>query len=329
MSAILDTPALVESVIARLSEAYVFPEASARAAELLRRRLAQGAYQLARGPALCERISGDLFEATNDKHLRLLWHESAEESADEAQVVAELREQIRRENYGVRRVELLPGNIGLIELTVIPEVSQGGRALAAAMQLVGETYALIVDLRSTRGGSPDGVVFIASYFFPDGDVHLSDFVEGPRGPTRQYWTSSFLPGARYLDRAVYALTSAVTFSGGEALAYDLQALGRATIVGELTRGGAHPSEVVSLTEQIELRLPVARAMNPITGSNWEAVGVQPDLPVSPSAALEVAQRAALETIVEDLTVPNASRAEARRLLNGLGTDNRRTRRIHR
>ena len=88
------------------------------------------------------------------------------------------------------------------------------------------------------------------------------------------------------------LTSAATFSGGEALAYDLQALGRATIVGETTRGGAHPSEVVSLTSQIELRLPVARALNPITGSNWERVGVQPDIPAQASDALEVALAAA-------------------------------------
>jgi len=88
------------------------------------------------------------------------------------------------------------------------------------------------------------------------------------------------------------LTSATTFSGGEALAYDLQALGRATVVGETTRGGAHPSEVVLLTTQIELRLPVARALNPITGGNWEGVGVQPDIPAPATEALEVALEAA-------------------------------------
>ncbi len=129
-------------------------------------------------------------------------------------------------------------------MTIIPEVATGGPSLAAAMQLVQHTEALILDLRGTRGGSPEGVVFLASFLFPDGEARLSDFVEGPHGPTRQYWTSAFLPGPRYLDRRVYVLTSATTFSGGEALAYELQALGRATVVGETTRGGAHPSEVV-------------------------------------------------------------------------------------
>jgi C-terminal processing protease CtpA/Prc len=292
MSTVVETPALVELLIERLDETYIFPERSAQAAELLRAQLGNGAYGSTLGPDLCERISADLFEACNDKHLRLLWHHSPEESGDEAQLVAELRKQIRLENHGVRRVERLDGNIGLIELTIIPEVATGGPALAAAMQLVQHTQALILDLRGTRGGSPDGVVFLASFLFPGGDARLSDFVEGPHGPTRQYWTAAYLPGPRYLDRAVYVLTSAATFSGGEALAYDLQALGRATVVGETTRGGAHPSEVVSLTAQIELRLPVARAINPITGSNWESVGVQPDIATPASDAFDVALAAA-------------------------------------
>jgi len=308
--AAVDTPALIEMLIEQLTALYVFPESSSRAAELLRNRLADGAYGPTVNPEACELINADLLEASNDKHLRLLWHDSVEESADEAQLIATLREQIRFENNGLRRVERLPGNVGLIELTIIPEAATGAPTLAAAMHLVQHTHALILDLRSTRGGSPDGVVFIASYLFADEETQLSDFVQGPEGPTRQYWTAAYLPGPRYLDRAVYVLTSAATFSGGEALAYDLQALGRATVVGETTRGGAHPSEVVSLSEQVELRLPVARAVNPLTGSNWEGVGVQPDVPVTASAALDVAYASALEGILDRESLA-ASHDEAR------------------
>jgi C-terminal processing protease CtpA/Prc len=113
---------------------------------------------------------------------------------------------------------------------------------------------------------------------------------------------------------VYLLTSARTFSGGEALAYDLQALKRATVVGEVTRGGAHPSLVLSLREQIELRLPVARTVNAVTGGNWEAIGVQPDVAVPAADALKVAYRAALETVAASPEVPGVSRTEASRLL---------------
>lgn len=305
---------LVEAIIGRLDEAYVFPDRAAQAVSLLRARLAAGAYDLPVGPDLCDRLSADLFEACGDKHLRLIWHEAAEASQDEAQLVAGLRELFRVENYGVHRVERLPGNVGVIALTVIPDAASAGPAIGAAMQLVQHTHALILDLRDARGGAPDGVAYLCSFLFAGEPVHLSDIVEGPHGPTRQFWTAAYVPGSRYSDRPVYVLTSATTFSGGEELAYDLQALGRATVVGEVTRGGAHPSAVLSLGERVELRLPVARTVNPVTGTNWEVVGVQPDEQVAADAALGVAHRAALRTIADDAAAPEASRAEARKLL---------------
>ncbi len=308
----IEVSALVEAVVERLVDLYIFPERAAQAATLLRANLAAGAYDCSVGSDLCDRLSADLFATCADKHLRLIWHESAQASQDEEHLVAALRERFRLENHGIRRVERLPGNIGTIELTIIPEASVGGPALTAAMQRV--LHALILDLRGELGGSLDGVAFLCSFLFADGEVHLNDIVEGPRGPTRQYWTASYVPGPRYTDRPVYVLTSASTFSGGEELAYDLQALGRATVVGEVTRGGAHPSVVLSLSEHVELRLPVARAVNPVTGSNWEAVGVQPDLLIPAVDALRVAHRAALETVADNPAVPEASRAEARRLL---------------
>jgi C-terminal processing protease CtpA/Prc len=305
---------LVEAVIERLTALYIFPERSAQAATLLRANLEAGAYNLTVGPDLCACLSADLFETCADKHLRLIWHEEAEASQDEESLVAALREQFRLENHGIRSARRLPGNVGMVELTIIPEAASAGPAICAAMQLVQHTHALILDLRDTRGGAPDGVTFLCSFLFADGEIHLSDIVEGPNGPTRQYWTAAYVPGPRYVDRPVYVLTSASTFSGGESLAYDLQALGRATIVGEVTRGGAHPSTVLSLFEHIELRLPVARALSPVTGGNWESVGVQPDIAVPASDAFTVAHRAALETIANDPAMPGASRAEARQAL---------------
>jgi C-terminal processing protease CtpA/Prc len=311
--ATLDAPALVDAIVDTVTAGYVFPDRSARAADLLRARLGDGAYDLPVGPELCDVLSADLLAACDDRHLRLIWHEDPVASADETSLVADLRELFRLENHGVQRVERRPGNVGLVGLTVVPDAASAGPALAAALRLVEHTHALILDLRETRGGAPDGVAFLASFLFPDGEVHLSDVVEGPHGPTRQLWTSGWLPGPRYAG-SVWLLTSASTFSGGEALAYDLQALGRATVVGEVTRGGAHPSTLVSLGEHVELRLPVARSVNPITGANWEAVGVQPDVAVPAAQALEVAERAALEAIAADESLPAASRAEAERVL---------------
>jgi Peptidase family S41 len=311
-----ETAPVVEALIERLDEGYVLPERAAEAASLLRARLAEGSYDLPLGPEFCRRASGDLLDATGDKHLRLLWHEAPQPSGrGEEQFAADLLEQFKLENQGVRRVERLEGNVGLIALSIIPPAALAGASIVAVMRLVQDTHALILDLRETRDGSPDGVALLASFLFPDGDVHLNDVVRGAQGPRRQYWTSAYVPGPRYLDRPVYVLTSSATFSGGEELAYDLQALGRSVVVGEVTRGGAHPSTVVSLSEQVELRLPVARPVNPVTGGNWESAGVQPDVPATAADALEVARQAALMKIADDPALPASSRSEAREAVN--------------
>src|SRR5207249_9413311 len=104
----------------------------------------------------------------------------------------------------------------------------------------------------------------------------------------QYWTVSHLPAPRYLDRPVYVLTSAVTFSGGEDVAYTLQAHGRAVIIGETTRGGAHPTTPSPVTEHITVTVPTARTINAVTGTNWEGVGVTPDRAAPAEQALEAA-----------------------------------------
>jgi C-terminal processing protease CtpA/Prc len=322
MTGSLDAPALIESVIDRLSAAYIFPERAAAAAVLLRSQLQAGRYAGAVDEPLCFLVNEDLLEACADKHLRLIWHEadaSGVAPESDAALVAQLREMFRLENHGVKRVERLAGNIGIIELTVIPDAESAGRVIAAAFELVQHTSGLILDLRSARGGAPDGVAFLSSFLFADGDVHLSDIVEGPNGPTRQYWTSGYLPGPRYLDRPVFVLVSATTFSGGEALAYDLQALERATIVGEVTRGGAHPSTIVSLGGNVELRLPSARTLSPVTGGDWEGVGVAPDIVVPAAHALDTARRLLLGAVAADAGAAQSVREEARQALRTIDT----------
>ena len=110
---------------------------------------------------------------------------------------------------------------------------------------------------------------------------------------------------------MFVLVSTTTFSGGEALADDLQALGRVTVVGEVTRGGAHPSTVVSLGDNVELRLPVARTVNPITGTDWEGVGVQPDVTVAAEVALDTAHQAILDRLLDATDTPALVLEEAR------------------
>jgi C-terminal processing protease CtpA/Prc len=309
------TPAhLVEKALELLCGKYIFPDQAQEAADGIRGRLAAGEYDRLDEEALGRRLTAELFEICQDKHLRVRPRtEDVRDALTESEMQAAWREQQRITNYGIARVERLDGNVGLLDLRSVASADVGGRAIAAAMELVSQTHALIIDLRKNRGGSPDGAVFWTSYFFPDGETHLNSIYEGATGQTRQFWSHAWLPGERYLDRPLYLLTSESTFSAGEEICYDLQALGRATLVGETTKGGAHPTDAFPITPTFEITVPVARAVNPVTGTNWEGTGVEPDVAVAAREAFDVAYRMALQHVLASATAP-AILAEARSAL---------------
>jgi C-terminal processing protease CtpA/Prc len=272
---------------------YVFPDRGRAAADELAAREAAGAYAGLDDEALSARLTADLDKLCHDRHLRVRVRPAdVKDAVTEEDWEAAYREQQRTVNYGIAKVERLPGNIGLIELGGITDPRIGGRAIAAAMELVSHTQALVLDLRRNRGGSPHGVAMWCSYFFPDDGTHLNDIYDAVENMTRQFWTWPWVPGERYLDRPVWVLVSGDTFSGGEELAYNLKVQHRARLVGATTRGGAHPTTTLPLTATLEISIPAARSINPVTGTNWEGVGVEPDEAVDPATALDVAHLAA-------------------------------------
>ena len=228
-----------------------------------------------------------------------------------------MRQRGRLDNFGIRRVERLDGNVGYLDLRRVPVPANAGPAIAAAMELVAGTYALIVDLRHNGGGSPEGVVFWCSYLFNEQPTHLNDIFRADTGETKQFWALPYVPGTRYVDRPVYVLTSSHTFSGGEDFCYTLQALGRAQVIGETTGGGAHPTRPFPISAAVHIAIPFARSVNPVTGTNWQGTGVVPDIAVPEAEAYDVAYGQALRHVLamEDL-IPHIA-DEARDALAGL------------
>ncbi|MEU4602597.1 S41 family peptidase [Kribbella sp. NPDC023972] len=286
---------IIGQALDRIDAGYVFPEMTIEIGAAIRRRLAAGQYDELAGPVLCQLVTKHLQEVCPDKHLRMLWVDEPQslDPADADDGRNAFLALLRAENQGIRRVEHLDGNVGLIDIRRIAYADEGASAIGAAMQLVAHSSALILDLRACRGGAPEGAAMWCSYFFPDDQVHLNDIYERSTGATRQFWTTAHLPAPRYADRPVYVLTSPITFSGGEDVAYTLQAHGRAVLVGETTRGGAHPTARHAVTEHILVTVPTARTINTVTGTNWEGVGVIPDLSVPADQALDAALKAAL------------------------------------
>jgi C-terminal processing protease CtpA/Prc len=160
------------------------------------------------------------------------------------------------------------------------------------MAFLARTKALIIDLRENHGGDPATVALLLSYLFGPEPVHLNDIYWRPDNSTGQYWTQPFVVGRRY-GGDVYVLTSGKTFSAGEELAYDLQSQRRATIVGEVTRGGAHPITIHRIDDHFMAMIPSGRAINPVTHTDWEGVGVKPEVVVPAAEALEKARSLAL------------------------------------
>jgi C-terminal processing protease CtpA/Prc len=174
-----------------------------------------------------------------------------------------------------------------------PEIC--GPKATAALGSLGDVDALIFDLRENGGGHPEMVSFVVSYLFAK-RTHVNDLYDRKENKTTQYWTKPEVPGTKFVKQPVYVLTSKRTFSGAEEFCYDLKNLKRATIVGETTGGGAHPTAGKRLDDHFMIAIPFARAINPVTKKDWEGTGVAPDVAVPADQALETAKKLAAERI---------------------------------
>ncbi|MED5618481.1 S41 family peptidase [Ideonella sp. BN130291] len=293
---------VVDAAIARMKERYVFPDVAKKVEAALQRQWQAKAFDGLDDPkAFADKLTTELQAVTRDKHIRVRY--SAQplpprtSDTPSAEELANDRREEQLHNYGVERVERLQGNIGYIDLRSFAPTDWAGETLAAAMTLVANTDALIVDLRKNGGGDPSTVAFVTSYLF-DTRTHLNSLYwrEGDR--TEQFHTHDWVPGKRFgQKKPVYVLTSSRTFSGAEEFSYNLKNLKRATLVGETTGGGANPGDVVPLNGHFGMFVPTGRAVSPITKTNWEGTGVEPDVKVAADQALDVARRMALEKVI--------------------------------
>jgi hypothetical protein len=279
---------VVEQAAKLIETRYVDPRAGRDIARALRREPSLTAP--AEPAAFAERLTAYLRERAADGHFQVSWSEKPLSDTDfsEAMAAGDIdRYYGPKRNYGVAKVEQLDGNIMLLDLRVFPPPDLAGDVIAAAMTLVAQGDALIIDLRQ-NGGGMDTVNLVAGYLLPPG-AELSGVYDRPTGKLTPQTTAMWTPGRRFgAEKPLYVLTGKRTFSAAEALAYDLQALKRATVVGEISGGGANPFEYRRLTDHFALGLPEKRSVNPVTGTNWQGVGVKPDVPAPVDEALEVA-----------------------------------------
>src|SRR5688572_15346174 len=278
--------AVVDAAARMLRERYVFPDIAEQAAHAIESALAAGNYDaLDQRGAFAQRLTEDLRAVAKDKHLRV-----TAPGAPSAPAAAPPTAPLRAEG-GVTRADILAGNVGYIEVIGFPAPSAFNGPVDRAMAALQKTRALIVDVRRNGGGSPVSVAHLVSYFLRSGErVHINTFISrnpGTKTFREQDFWSETTPFS-YAGKPVLVLTSGRTFSGGEEFAYDMQVMKLAEVVGDTTGGGANPGGTVPLAAGLTMFVPNGRARNPITGTNWEGVGVKPDMAVPSAQALKAA-----------------------------------------
>ena len=297
---------LVRSLSEKLKACYIFPDIAEEICTRLQKHHADGEYaDITDGEFLAFALTMHLQEVNHDEHLWVRWHPEPLPDDDRPlrynpEWVAERQQEARLGNYGLHKVERLPGNVGYLDIHYFHRPAWGGDTTVAAMNFLANVNALIIDLRKCTGGYPGMVALISSYLFGEESVHLGSIYWREEDVTQQYWTLPYVPGKRFADKPVYILTSKTTFSAGEGFAYDMRSRQRATLIGEKTDGGAHPGASYRLHSHFEVFIPVGRAINPISEANWEGSGVTPDVLVPQEQAFKVAYNMALQSVIGGL-----------------------------
>lgn len=296
----------VDSISNKLLGFYIFPEVAKEMSNSIRENLKKGKYNSINNPNdFAYQLTADLLAISHDKHIRVDYapedikaRNEVVSAEDSLRYLNQYINEIKRDNFGFKELKILGGNIGYLDLRSFEDVEYAGLTAVSVMNFLSNTDAIIIDLRMNGGGSPAMIQLITSYLFNSNPVHLNNFYWRPSNETTQTWTLPYVQGRRVPNTPVYLLTSNRTFSAAEEFCYNLKHLKRATIIGETTGGGAHPSGPVSATDKFSITIPIGRAINPITKTNWEGTGVTPHIEIPASQALELAQTKALETLIQ-------------------------------
>ena len=313
---------VVGTLAEQLTRHYVDADTGAMIAKHMRDRLAAGAYDTISSPGrFAEALTVDLRAVNGDRHLNVTYNPGSpgqRPGPDGIRMMGpptrgpggpggpggpppNAAVAARRTNFSLGRVDILPGNVGYMDIRGFAGSPEVVDAIKSALDYLHNTDAIIFDLRRNGGGSPFSVNMIISHF-TTADTIPSLTVKNRSGhETFTRYTLASVPGPRRPTAPLYVLTSGATASAGEDFTFVLKNMKRATIVGGTTAGAGHNNAVLDLGEGFNASLSFTRVMDPKTGAEWERVGVTPDVPVDPARALDVAHALALKTIAANTT----------------------------
>ncbi|WP_266157529.1 S41 family peptidase [Dyella silvatica] len=295
---------VIEQAAEVIQARYVDPAIGRKVAQAIRQQANTDAFKRDRGPeAFAQSLTEELRKLSGDGHFRINYSVQPVPMPD-----ANAADQYEEDddswagpaiNHGFESVRRLDSDIGYLDLRVFAPPRVAADMLQSAMTLLAQSKVLIIDLRNNGGGDSSMDMLMAAYLL-DKPAEMSAIYDRPSNRLTRATSPVWVPGRRFGgSKPVYVLISHKTFSAAEAFAYDLQAMKRITVVGEASGGGAHPYERRRLTDHFLIKLPEMRSINPITGTDWQGVGVKPDVPTPPELALDKALELARAAISKE------------------------------
>lgn len=309
--------AAIDQIVATIEKGYVFPDRVPAIVARLREGLAQR-YDTADPSVFAERVTTDLRAASNDRHMYLNYAPdefaaaaagpAGDDQKESPALAAIHRRSAVRSNHGLARMEILPGNVRYLKITGFEWVEdETGAAYDAAMRFLRDGDAVIIDLRGNGGGSHAAVRYLLSHFM-DGDTLDMTFFQAGEAPS-QSRTLEYLPAGRLKGKPLYVLIDRNVGSAAEAFAYDVQQFRLGTLVGATTAGAANNNRFSPIAPGFMLSVSFGRPVHPISQSNWEKIGVSPDVATDPVRALDTAQSLALASLVAKPAADAGDRAD--------------------
>ena len=294
---------IVDTICSLLRSNYIIAETGNAVSAQLHAASNQGKYDgMSLPEEFASQLNADLVEWSGDKHLGVVYdpewvQEIRGEGSEDAYLTEAMINEEKMGNFGFKHLEILDGNVGYLDLRIFFHPKYAGETAVAAMNYFSNCRALIVDLRSNGGGWGYMVALMCSYFLDNEEiVHLNSIYSRPEDRYYQSWSLPYVPGKILSEVPLYILTSRSTFSAAEEFCYNLKYLERCTIVGERTRGGAHPISSLVLDDNLILIIPEWTSIHPITKANWEGVGVEPDIEIPAEDAFNVAYSEILQKL---------------------------------
>lgn len=263
-----------------------------------------------------------LKEAFNDKHLslyydtalinRLIYEQRKGVNWNDIkyfEAYSEHEDLIKSNNFDFSKLEILAGNVGYLKFNYFAKKAKAQATIEAAMQFVSNCDALIIDLQENAGGHVNTAEYICSFFYPEGSTlfyrNLTDETE------IEYFAKAVGPES-LTKMPLYILINERTASAAEVITNTFMETQRATVIGSLTWGGAHACALVILNDAFALQLPFSKMEGPVTKSNWEAKGIEPDITKAPKNIIENVHHLAISNLLD-----NEANTKAKRKYKGI------------